>query len=83
MPWCSVAVNSLGLALDIAGVILLFIFGLPSKVTAETHEIEYWGIETERKQEEIQKYKRYKRGAYCGLALLIAGFSLQLISNWL
>lgn len=83
MPWRADAVNSLGLLLDIAGVVLLFIFGLPAKVSAETHEVDFWGSKTPKAQEEVQKYKRYKAGAYCGLALLIIGFSLQLLSNWL
>ena len=60
-----------GLLLDIAGVILLFKYGLPSKMPGGDFKITGDGTT----KEEI----RYKRGAYAGLGLLIAGFSLQIV----
>ena len=73
-------INSVGLALDIGGVILLFIYGLPEPIseTGAVHLI----VETPSK-EEADKWKRYKKKSYLGLVLLVLGFSLQLVSNWL
>ena len=73
-------INSVGLALDILGVILLFLYGLPEEIskTGARHLV----LEDEEK-EEVEKWKRYKKKSYLGLALLVIGFSLQLVSNWL
>ena len=73
-------INSVGLALDIGGVILLFIYGLPEPIskTGATNLI----VETQN-NEDVEKWKRYKKKSYLGLALLVLGFSLQLVSNWL
>lgn len=72
----SQVLNTAGLALDILGVLLLFKFGLPSKVQPEAWEL---GHDTEAQS---VKLKRYTMGAYCGLALLVIGFALQIVGTW-
>ena len=70
-------INSTGLALDIGGVILLFIYGLPAEVRKE--QIIYWG----EGKEQVEKWKHYKKLSNLGLILLVIGFLLQLVSNWI
>ena len=76
-------ISSTGLALDIVGVILLFIYGLPSKVTDSPGDRLLWGPSPEVREAEIKKFRRYTRISHIGLVLLITGFTLQLISNFL
>lgn len=68
-----------GLSLDIIGVILLFKFGLPSKIIdgyaiGET-------LKGKDKSEQDKKNWKIRFGARWGLALLILGFILQLFSS--
>ncbi|MCY4597702.1 MAG: hypothetical protein OXC19_23240 [Bryobacterales bacterium] len=72
-------VNSIGLGLDIVGVVLLFRFGLPPNVdrTGAT----YWTGAPD--QEEVRKGRRYDRISWVALALLVLGFALQIASNWI
>ena len=72
-------VNSAGLALDIGGVILLFFYGLPEEISKTGAGHLTWGED----KEEAKKWKRYKRRSRWGLVLLVWGFFLQLVSNWL
>ncbi len=73
-------VNSLGLILDILGAVLIFIFGLPAKIDRDGHG--FLIIESDN-QEEKAKAKKYDCYSALGLCLLIVGFVLQLISNFL
>ena len=75
-------VSSIGLILDIAGVVLLFLFGLPANVreTGGTILLFGGGKSTEEAKREHRRYKLVSR---IGLVCLIFGFSLQLISNFL
>ena len=79
-------VNSVGLALDILGVIFLFRYGLPPDVhlgRAGTNVL-YGGGDTPAEiEEKTKRYKRYKRNSWVALGLLVLGFTLQIISNWL
>ena len=75
MYFSAAAVNSLGLALDIAGVILLFFFGLPSK--ASDAAIPKWSYG------QGESYRRVRCLSNLGLGLLVVGFALQIVSNWL
>ena len=63
-----------GLVLDIIGVIMLFIFGLPA-------DIRRGGIRSldlgNPDQEESDKATRYDRWAWVGLTTLIVGFLAQ------
>lgn len=70
-------INSLGLAFDILGVILLFFYEPPK---------ETYGILLESAPSEEQRNKTYKskrRWSKWGLISLIFGFLLQIISNFM
>jgi hypothetical protein len=72
-------INSVGLVLDIAGAILIMIFGLPAKIDREGHR----GLLLEgTDHEQIAKAKRYDRRTRIGLVCLVIGFLFQLLSNW-
>lgn len=77
---CPAILNSIGLGLDIIGAVLIFIYGLPAPVKRG-------GIESldliKIDEDEKRKALFYDRMSAVGLGLLITGFSLQLISNFL
>jgi hypothetical protein len=76
----AVLVNSAGLILDIVGAVLVWRYGLPeaiSRTGASPLILE------ETDEGEIAKAMRYDRIAQLGIGLLIAGFGLQLVSNFL
>ena len=73
-------INSLGLLLDIFGVILLFSFGLPSRVSEWPPYLSLGSDPDSTKQREKQR-KRYKFWSGLALGLLILGFVLQMVSN--
>lgn len=77
----STSIISIGLVLDIIGVILLFLFGLPSKVKTEEGEPMEWDIAEEEEEKRKRRLRFYKIMSHIGLACLIIGFSLQLIGN--
>jgi hypothetical protein len=76
----SVVVNSAGLFLDIVGVVVVWRFGLPHDVRRSGAS--YLLLEHTDKAE-IAKAKRYDNVAHLGIGLLIVGFGLQLVSNFL
>lgn len=71
--------NSLGLVLDIAGVVLLFLFGLPPRVGrgGESHLL-LEGVD----EHELKRERRYNRLSLVGIVLVTLGFGLQLASNF-
>ena len=71
--------NSVGLSLDIIGVIILFIYGLPKNLNEEGNS---FLILEETDRDEKQKWKTYNRISKFGLPIIIIGFTLQLISNF-
>jgi hypothetical protein len=74
----SAIVNSIGLMMDIIGVIFVFIYGLPNPLV---HAGDYFAKEpTVIEKKELEKFSRYSR---VGLVLLILGFAFQLVSNFL
>ena len=75
-----VIVNSVGLFFDIAGAILIFIFGLPPKIDAEGQT---YLITGEINKEEKARAKKYKIFGNIGLGFLLAGFILQFVSNFI
>ena len=72
----SASINSVGLFLDILGVILLFFFGLPSRVSEGPPYLSFGEDPDSTKQR-----KRYQRVSWFALVLLILGFALQMVSN--
>ena len=73
-------VNSLGLALDVVGVILIWRYGLPEHINRNgaQHLLLEGADESEQK-----KAARYDLLSRLGLLLLILGFGLQALSNFL
>ena len=75
----AITLNTLGLILDIIGVIILFKFGLPADVSKEGHiGMAFQGTNTD----DIKKYKKFDIWSRIGLGLLILGFLLQIVSNY-
>lgn len=72
--------NSIGLILDIFGAIIIFIFGLSNQISP-TGSINLVLEQTDKV--EIKKAKKYKLLSSIGISLLIIGFTLQLISNFI
>lgn len=79
MPLSPEIVNTLGLALDIVGVLLLFWFGLPPDVS-RTGAVE-WTLETD--EAEAQKARCYDCWSWTALALIVTGFVLQIVATWM
>ena len=75
--------NSVGLAFDILGVVLLFFFGLAPEVSKPVPGtiIRYGGSPVGKDEE--RRYKRHWWFSYAGLWSLVIGFALQIVSNWL
>ena len=71
------ALGSLGLLLDIAGVVLLFFFGLPADVHEGGGTTILWGGNPEG----ARRYRRAVFWSRVALGLLIAGFVLQIAGN--
>ena len=78
-------INSVGLFLDIIGVILLFIFGLPSRFVSDgppTNTLSFgWDPDSVKQWE--KQWNRYKLVSWFALVLLVLGFVLQIVSNHL
>lgn len=73
-------INNLGLFLDIIGAILIAFYGIPPKVDREGTVL----LAVKKgKKEELKKAKKYDFISGLGFALLIFGFILQIISNFL
>ncbi len=73
-------VNSLGLVFDIVGVILVWRFGLPDPIDRTgAVGIAQMKVDTEQ----IKKGARYDCWGRIGLVLIILGFVLQIMGNWL
>ena len=79
------SINSVGLFLDIIGVILLFIFGLPSRFVSDgppTNTISLgWDPDSVKQWE--KQWNRYKLVSWFAVVLLVLGFALQIVSNHL
>lgn len=82
---CSVTISSLGLLLDIIGAVMLYIYGSP--IRQETKEgnrilaVNYGT--TEQKEERKRVFEKIQRRSRCAIGLLVIGFSLQLIGNFI
>ena len=78
-------VNTIGLAFDIVGVLVVFWFGLAADVPRDAPMgflIVNEPDETEERAARV-KWRRYRCLSYLGLLLLVLGFILQIVSNYL
>ena len=71
--------NTVGLILDIFGVVLLFRFGLPPDVSRDG-TVEFVLGTDER---EARRAKRYARTSWTALGLIVTGFLLQIVATWM
>lgn len=72
-------VNTGGLALDIVGVVLLFLFGLPPDVSRDGAVV--WTLGTD--EGAVRKAKRFVWVSWAALGLIVTGFILQIVSTWM
>jgi hypothetical protein len=72
-------ISTIGLVLDLVGVLLLFKYGLPSDISKD-------GVTTlsigTTNNKEIKKWKKYNLWSKIGLGFIFIGFILQIISNY-
>lgn len=73
-------IDSVGLFLDIFGVILLFNFGLPEELNRKGH-IKIILEQTD--ETDAAKAKRYDCYSYLVFVLIVTGFILQIVSNYI
>ncbi len=73
-------VNSIGLLFDIVGAILIWKYGLPDSISKSGSEIVTHSVDPESEKKKAKKYEFWGK---TGLGLLMFGFLLQLISNFL
>lgn len=76
---CATVLSSVGLVMDMIGVLLLWKFGLPEPISRKGHVNL---ILEQSDQTEIAKAKVYDRLAFVAVSLLLLGFALQLLSNF-
>jgi hypothetical protein len=67
-------INSFGLILDIGGFILIWKYGLPNRIPSATQ----W-MDTE--DQELRK--KYLKWSWRGFVLILIGFGLQILSNFI
>ena len=72
----------IGLIFDIIGVLILFEYGLPSKLKEHGGGL-LLGENIEKEKQRISENKKITKLAYSGLTLLIFGFLFQLIGTLL
>jgi ketopantoate hydroxymethyltransferase len=70
--------SSIGIALDMIGVIVIFFFGITPRLNIEGQTYRVTG---EKNENEIRLAKIYKRISLSGLIIVFIGFLLQFISN--
>jgi len=73
-------INTIGLLFDIIGVCFIWKFGLPENIS-RTGAITLILEQTDKN--EIKKAKQYDFRSKIGLFLIIVGFALQLLSNFI
>lgn len=77
---CSDLLNSIGLFLDIIGVIILWRFGLPETINRKGYS---YMVREEIDEEQIKRVKKYDKYSFVGLCILITGFVFQIVSNFI
>jgi hypothetical protein len=76
---CSRALTSVGLAMDLAGALLLWRFGLPEALSRDG-SINL--ICEQRDEAEVVKARLYDRWATAALCMISTGFGLQLLATF-
>ena len=71
------SLTNIGLLLDIIGVFLLFVYGLPSKISRSQSVLLIREITPKEKKQAVRIYIM----AHFAIVILIAGFILQLLGN--
>jgi hypothetical protein len=69
-----------GLIFDLIGVLLLFKYGLPSKIEDTGIHFLAGHVEGDKQKDILKKNNRIKIGANFGLTLVFIGFVLQFIN---
>jgi hypothetical protein len=73
------SINCIGLVLDIIGVVVLFKYGLPADVSPGG----IIGLALEQTdKKEAERFIQYQWRSRLGLTAILAGFAIQLISNF-
>lgn len=71
--------SSIGLFLDASGAVMIFFFGIPDNIRKDGHGY----LLLLKVHEDIKKKaKKYSFLSKIALTLIIIGFILQLIANW-
>jgi hypothetical protein len=80
MRW-PLTISQWGLILDFAGVLLLFKYGLPSKILSENGPMIAAGAHGEQLLRIQKKNRKVRTGAKLGLLLISLGFVLQFFGS--
>jgi len=72
--------NISGIVLGLAGVLMLFRYGMPFRVSTEGYDNVVAG---EADPDELAKDARYRALGYLGLALIVAGAACQIIGAYM
>ncbi|MXY67760.1 MAG: hypothetical protein F4Y47_04270 [Acidobacteriia bacterium] len=80
VPYTATVLSTVGLTLDIIGVVMLFRCGLPANVSrkGDSHVL----LEA-TDQREVGKARKHDRLARVGLALIVIGFTIRILGNWI
>lgn len=70
--------SSIGLALDMLGIIIIFFFGISPRLDIKGNT---YRVSGEVDENEIRKAKIYKLLSWIGLILIFMGFLFQFIGN--
>ena len=73
-----ISINQLGLIFDIIGVILLFMYGLPSRIIEPPKLL----LEGDLSKEDSKKNRFITIMSYIGLSCLFIGFFLQFLGSF-
>jgi len=73
--------TAIGLACNMAGVAMIFFFGVPRYRSVADAGKSYLQVEADDSESE-QRAKRASRLSRLGLTLLAVGFALQLVALW-
>jgi hypothetical protein len=74
-----VTLNVVGLLLALAGVLLLFRYGMPYETRTGGQQIRW--LSGQPNQDQIRLERRYARWGWVGLVCIVAGTVCQIIAN--